>query len=63
MRVEEEAGRTSERLVQLCRRLLAHQALIFLNVGVPDTWHHSNRADSVVVSVAPADSIRRRPVW
>ena len=32
--------------------------LICLNSGVPATRHHSNRAASVVVSVAPDESIR-----
>lgn len=36
--------------------------LICLNSGVPDTSHHSNRADSVEVSTTPADSIRRKAV-
>ena len=36
--------------------------LIWLNSGVPATWHHSNKAASVVVSVAPAESIRPNAV-
>ena len=32
--------------------------LISLNSGVPATWHHSNKAASVVVNTAPDESIR-----
>ena len=38
------------------------RALICLNSGVPAASHHSNKAASVVVTVAPAESIRRKAV-
>ena len=37
-------------------------SIICLNAGVPETSHHSKRAASVVVNVAPAESMRRKAV-
>ena len=45
-----------------CGGVSRASALICLNSGLPATSHHSNNAASVVVSVAPADSMRRSAI-